>query len=72
MANGCFDTLVIRTVDILGDVEEMRIPQPTWSELAVLDRELPETPFWFDSDSAWGPSDFLNSEVYVSVMVFWE
>lgn len=72
MANGSFSVLVIRTTDILGDVEEMEIPHPTYAELREIDFPTDKiTPYWFDSPYSWNVDDFTNPEIYKSVEVFW-
>lgn len=69
MANGTFSMLVIRTVDILGDVEELEIPQPSEREITELDKH-PDIPFWFDNEIGWNISDFTNPEIYQSVTLY--
>lgn len=71
MANGSFSVLVIRTTDILGDVEEMEIPQPSYAELREIDFSDEIIPYWFDSTCSWDVDDFTNPEIYKSVEVFW-
>lgn len=80
MANGMYSKMIIRTTDILGDVEEFEIPQPDCNELEEMDKEYPynaddprsfDCPFWFENELGWNWTDFSNPEIYRSVEVLW-
>ena len=58
------DFMVIRTVDILGDIEILVLPVMDWKTLDSLPKDVPEF-----GANGFMPEDFTNPKIYQEVSV---